>query len=81
MHGIPLHRQRADAKRSGPVANPRTATTLGDSSRAGRVTPSQSDYVGVQLIVIELWADLASEVADAPSLTNIGNLDNPFFIV
>jgi hypothetical protein len=36
---------------------------------------------GRELIVIESWTDLASEAGGAPSLTNIGNLDNPLFIV
>ena len=36
---------------------------------------------GSELIVIESWADLASEAAGAPSLTNVGNLDDPLFIV
>jgi hypothetical protein len=36
---------------------------------------------GRELIVIESWADLANEAGGEPSLTNVGNLDNPLFIV
>jgi hypothetical protein len=31
--------------------------------------------------VIESWADRASEAAEGPSLSNVGNLDDPLFIV
>jgi len=36
---------------------------------------------GRDLIVIESWTDPANQLADAPSLTNVGNLDHPLFIV